>query len=234
MTLPIMSSTIYNTTIPSTGEKIKYRPFTVREQKSLLVAQQSEDQNVMIDTLKTVITSCVVEKINVAKLAIFDLEYIFIQIRAKSVGELIELVFECDSCHETTNIKFDLTKLEVSIPENHTKNIDLGDNKGLVMKYPDIDVLKLLTDFDDTDTELIFRIMVSCIDSIYDEQTIHNADDYNAEELYEFVNSFSIAQFAKVQAFFDTLPILEQKVIYDCPKCRHHHDKSMKGITNFF
>lgn len=234
MALPKMSSTIYNTTIPSTGVKIQFRPFNVRDQKSLLLAQQSEDHTIMIDTMKSVIGSCIVQDININKLAIFDLEFLFLQIRAKSVGEIVELLFKCDKCAEEAKVSFDLTKLNVIIPENHNKKIELGSGMGLIMKYPTIEIVKLMENFDATDVETVFKIMLSCIDQIYDPENVYHSEEHTQEELEEFIGSLDTNQFKLIQTFFDTMPHLEQKVVYDCPKCKHHHEKVMRGIDNFF
>lgn len=234
MALPKMSGVIYNTTIPSTNKSIKFKPFTVKDQKELLIAQQSEDSAVMVDTLKSVLRHCIVDEIDVDSLAIFDIEFLFIQIRAKSVGEISELLFTCDECGEQTKISFDLTKISVTIPEGHTNKIDLGNNVGIVMKYPDISLLKKIESFDTTDVELVFDIIVSCIDFIYDADQVHYAKEQTKADLEEFINSLSTEQFNNVQNFFATMPRMQQNVIYDCPKCKHHHDKILEGINSFF
>ena len=149
MALPMMNTPTYNLVIPSSKMSVKYRPFLVKEEKSLLIAQQSEDLTVMVDTLKSVINSCVIDKIDVDTLASFDIEYLFTQIRAKSVGETIDLMFPCDMDHgEEDNekarvkISIDLTQLQVEVPEGHTNKIDLFSDVGVVMKYPSISIMK--------------------------------------------------------------------------------------------
>lgn len=234
MALPKMSSTIYTTVIPSIGKTIKFRPFMVKEQKNLLIAQQSEDQTVMVDTLKSVIRDCVIDEINVDGLAIFDLEFLFLQIRAKSVGEIVELLFTCDQCQEQTKLSFDLTQLKVVTPEGHNNKIELGDNVGIVMKYPDVSLLKIMDNFDVNDVELVFNIIISCIDYIYDADQVHYAKEQTKADLEDFINSLSTEQFTKVQKFFETMPRLQQMVVYNCPKCGHHHNKVLEGINNFF
>lgn len=234
MSFPKPSSTIYNTVIPSSNKAIKFKPFSVREQKALLIAQQSEDSTVMVDTLKSVIKMCIVDEIDINSLAIFDLEFLFLQIRAKSVGEMVELLFTCDACEEQTKLSFDLTKVQVSTPEGHTNKIDLGDNLGIVMKYPDLSLLKIMDNFDVNDVELVFDVIISCIDYVYDADQVHYAKEATKEELEEFIDGLSTQQFAKIQNFFETMPRLQQKVVYDCPKCGHHHDKVLEGINNFF
>lgn len=232
--MPKLSSPIYNTVMPSTGAIIKFKPFSVREQKALLIAQQSEDQMIMVDTLKTVIRDCIIDDIAIDTLAIFDLEYIFLQIRAKSVGEIVELVFTCEECGEQTKISFDLTKTQVNTPEGHNKKIELADGVGIVMKYPDIGLIKTMDNFDVNNVELVFDVIISCIDYVYEADQVHYAKEQSKADLEEFINNLSTAQFANVQRFFETMPRLQQKVVYDCPKCKHHHDKVLEGINNFF
>ena len=162
MALPMMSAPTYTMTIPSSGAKVKYRPFLVKEEKALLIAQQSEDALTMVETLKDVIKNCVQDKLDVNKLATFDLEYMFIQIRGKSVGEQLELIFPCDVDHGEQNEKarskvvIDLNELTVEKPENHTNKFQLFNDVGVVMKYPTIDTLKKLENIDVTDYDILY------------------------------------------------------------------------------
>lgn len=234
MALPKMSGTVYNTIVPSTGKTVKFRPFIVREQKSLLIAQQSEDQTIMIDTLKSVIRDCCDDTINIDKLAIFDLEYLFLQIRAKSVGEIVELGFICDECETQTKLSFDLTKITVTSGDGHSNKIDLDGHVGITMKYPDTSLLKMMENFDENNVEMVFDIVVACIDTIFDADQVYHAKEQSKVELEEFINSLNAEQFAKIQKFFVTMPRLQQLVVYDCPKCKHHHNKMLEGINSFF
>lgn len=234
MALPKIATATYTMTIPSSKQVVKYRPFLVREQKALLLAQQSEDHTVMIDTLKSVIETCVLTTIDVDKLAVFDIEYIFLQIRAKSVGEIVDLMFACDSCGTQSQLSFDLTKAAVEFNKNHTNKIDLGNNVGIVMKYPSIDTLKRMEKFDVNNVADIFNVISECIDFIWEGEQVHYAKDSSPSELDDFINSLTSSQFELIKAFFETMPSLEQKVIFDCPKCKTHHDKVLKGIDSFF
>ncbi len=234
MALPVMSSTVYNTVIPSIKKSIKFKPFLVKQQKALLIAQQSEDATTMIDTLKSVIKECIIDDVDIDALAIFDIEYLFLQIRAKSVGEIVELLFTCTACAEQTKISFNLTDINVIVSEGHNKKIDLGNNVGIVMKYPDISMLKMIENFNDNDVNIVFDVIVSCIDYVYDENAVYHANEYTIAELSAFIESLNTTQFASIQKFFDTMPKLQQKVVYDCPKCGQHHDQVLEGINNFF
>jgi hypothetical protein len=239
MSLPIQSTPIYTITIPSSKESFKYRPFLVKEQKALLIAQQSEDPMVMVDTLKQVVQACSQSKIDVDKLAVFDLEYIFSQIRAKSVGEIVDLFFYCDDCDTEkakSKVSIDITKLQVQFFPEHESKISLFDDVGVMMKYPNINVVKKIEKMGSVSSEvdLVFDIITECIDYIYDTSEVYHAKDQSKEELSEFINNLTSEQFQKIEMFFETMPKLQQKVSYTCPVCTKEHNKTLEGLNNFF
>jgi len=238
MALPVQNVPVYTVNIPSSKDEFKFRPFLVKEQKALLLAQQSEDPVVMVDTLKAVINSCAKTKIDVEKLAIFDLEYIFSQIRAKSVGESVELFFFCDTCEDEkakVKISIDLTKLKVEFDPNHQAKIHLFGDVGIVMRYPTINVVKSLERYgEQKDVDLVFDIIAECVDYIYDGEEVYYAKEQTKEELGDFINNLTAEQFTKVEEFFDTLPKLQQRVSYKCPVCQKEHNKVLEGLNNFF
>ena len=240
MALPFNTTPTYNVTIPSTQENIKYRPFLVKEEKALLIAQHSEDQIVMIDTLKNIIKSCTLDKINPDTLATFDIEYLFTQIRAKSVGENVDLLFPCDIDHGEDNekakvkITFDLTKINVEIPEGHNKKIELFDDVGVIMKYPSINIIKQLENVSIDDIEAVFNIISSSIDIIYNGSEMFHTKEQNKKDVVEFLENLTSNQFSKIQKFFDTMPRLRQSVKYTCPVCSREHDKVLEGLDSFF
>jgi len=240
MTLPMMNTPTYNLVVPSTGEKIKYRPFLVKEEKALLIAQQSEDVEVMVDSLKQVIRDCVLDKIDVESLAIFDIEFIFTQIRAKSVGEIIELLFPCDVDHgedqekAKLKISIDLTKIQVEFPTEHSKKIDLFGDVGVVMKYPSFSMLTKMESLDVENVESIFDIIASSIEYIYEGDELHYAKEQSKEELLEFLYNLTNEQFNKLQTFFANMPKISKTVEYNCPVCAKHHTVTLEGMQSFF
>lgn len=237
MALPIISAPTYVVNIPSTKETIKYRPFLVKEEKALLIAQQSEDPVTMINTLKGVIKSCTMDCVDVDKLAIFDIEYLFAQIRAKSVGEIVNLIFRCDTCEdEKARVKrdIDLTTLAVHFPEGHEKNVVLYGDVGVMMKYPSIDIVKEFENLQESDVETIFKIICKCVDFIYDGEEIYYTKDQKMSDIEQFINNLTQEQFKKLQQFFETMPKLKHHVEYDCPVCGKHHDVSLEGLDGFF
>lgn len=235
--LPKQSTPIYNLVVPSTKKSVKYRPFLVKERNSLMVAHESEDITIMVDTLKEVISSCVTG-IDVSRLSVFDLEYIFIKMRSVSSSEKAEFSIVCDeeSCKDNekaiAEVVLDLTKVEVQFPEGHTTNIPLYDKVGVVMLYPQIDLLKRLSDL--SEVKILMESIISCIDYIYDDKEIHYAKDYTAEELMDFLNNLTDEQLMKIAKFFMTQPKLSHEVAYICPVCETKKTKLIEGLQSFF
>lgn len=239
MALPMNPSPTYTLTIPSTKKQLKYRPFLVREQKSLLIAQQSEEDSVMFDTIKQVIKSCAQSEIDVDKLASFDVEYIFLQLRAQSVGEIAELLFKCDNDHgdDTKPIQVNLDLREAKVEEfpNHVAKIDLYDNVGVVMKYPNVDTLKKINNIDiDDDLNAVIDVVIDCIDYVYDAEEVYSAADQTRQELEEFLNNMTADQFERIRNFFITMPKLRLYFKYTCPVCAKEHSKYLEGLASFF
>ena len=240
MALPMMSAPTYTMVVPSSGVSVKFRPFLVKEEKALLIAQQSEDIGVMIQTLKGIINTCVLDTLDVDKLATFDLEYMFTQIRAKSVGEIIELIFPCDIDHGEDNekarvkVSIDLTTLVVEKDPNHNNKINLFGDVGVVMKYPTMDVMKRLENLDTNDLDKVFGVVADSIDYIYQGEEIFYGKEQKHEELLQFLNNLTSEQFVKVQQFFATMPKIKKEIEYTCPVCQKHHRKMLEGMQSFF
>ena len=240
MSLPMMATPTYTLTIPSTNKQVKYRPFLVKEEKALLIAQQSEDIGVMVESLKQVIRGCVLDKIDVDRLATFDIEYIFTQIRAKSVGEIVELLFPCDEDHgedqekAKLKISIDLTNLQVEFPQNHVNKIALFGECGVVMRYPSFVTMSKMENLDTNDIDGIFDIIAESIDYIYDGDQLYYAEEQSKDELLQFLNNLTNEQFAKVQKFFSSMPRIKKEIEYNCPVCGKHHKVSLEGMQSFF
>jgi hypothetical protein len=191
----------------------------------------------MINTLKSIIENCIVDEIDVNSLSIFDYEYLFTQIRAKSVGEIVELLFLCDTCDDEkakTQVNLDITKFQVDFPEGHDNKIELFDDVGIVMKNPSIDTLDKLEKLNDGDVNSIFDVVAECIDSIYTTEEVFNVKEQTKEEVIDFLENLTQEQFKKIEQFFLTMPKLRQTVEYNCPVCAKHHVKSMEGLASFF
>lgn len=236
MSLPMMSTTVYSVKIPSTGKQVHFRPFLVREEKALLLAQQSEETEVMINTLKDVIKNCVKEQIDVNKLAVFDVEYLFTQIRAKSVGETVDLIFTCAHCDNEKNkvkLGIDLTKIDVIRDPNHTNKIHLFDDCGVIMGYPNLDTFRKAAGREE-DINAIIEVIVDCIDSIYNGEEMFYAADHTKKELEEFVMNLTKQQFDKIEEFFITVPKFKHEVEFMCPACNADNKTTLEGTASFF
>lgn len=240
MALPTNASPIYTLEIPSTKKQFKYRPFTVKDEKALLMAQQSNDIGVMLDTVKDVIRVCAKNEIDVDNLASFDIEYIFLQMRANSIGELVEMIFSCDVDHGEDNAKARVQKsinlFEAKVEQfgDHKNTIPLFNDVCVVMKYPTIDTLKKIEALTVENPEAVFDIVIDCIDSIYDGDEVYPAHEQKREDLEEFVNNLTPKQYDDIINFTRSTPKLRVYVDYTCPVCGREHNKYLEGLASFF
>lgn len=245
MALPKIDVPVYETKLISTGKVVKFRPFLVKEQKLFLMASQSEDIKESIDIIKQILNNCLMSKVNVDDLPTFDLEHLFIQLRARSVGEIVNLRYNCNNILESENnetktcngiVKFDLNILELQpkINEEHSNKIVITDKLGLVMKYPTFQMVNEVNVKNLNDLDGIMELIVKCIDYIYDENQIYYAKDSTQEELMDFVDTMQQDDLEKIQLFFNTMPKFEKKLDFKCAKCKHEEEITLEGIQNFF
>lgn len=245
MALPKIDVPTYETTLISSGKKVKYRPFLVKEQKLFLMASQSNDEKETIDVVKQVLNNCILTDIDIEELPTFDLEHLFMQLRARSVGEIVNLKYNCNNTVKDDKgedkvcgglVKFDLNILDIkpTIVEGHDNKIEITDKMGIVMKYP---TLKMVKDFDNLQNEsidTIMEIIVSCIDFIYDDEQMYYAKDSTKEELMEFVENLQQDDLEKIQKFFNTMPKISKPLDFKCGKCGYEEKIVVEGIQNFF
>ena len=238
MALPKITSPIYTTKLISTGKEIRFRPFTVKEEKLFLMASESEDLNSSVDTIKQVLNNCILDDIDVDSLPVFDIENLFLNLRARSVGEVVKLKYRCNNivndsvCGNTVGIDLNVLEIEPTHYPDHNKKIELTDNLGIVMKYPSLSLLK---DFNFKDeVESIIKITTSCIDYIYDADNIYYSKDSSQSELTEFVESLQSSDLEKIKKFFDTMPKMVKQLNFKCSKCGHEDTITVEGIQNFF
>jgi len=230
MALPSLTSSKYELTVPSTNTRVEYRPYLVKEEKILMIAAESEDESQMIRGIKDIIKSCTFDKMNVDRLTMFDLEYIFTILRSKSVGESSNVSLVCVSCDEPNEVTINLDT--VTVTEGVDKNIKLTDTIGMVMKYPYID--DVINAASDTDVEAAFELIVSCIDSIYEGDEMFGAEDQTREELMTFVESLNTQQFEKINKFVLGIPHAFIDAEFNCTKCKTHNEINIRGLANFF
>jgi len=235
MSLPILETAKYELTLPSQDTKVSFRPFLVKEEKLLLMALESKESKQITNALKSIVDACTFGTLNVASLPVFDLEYIFLQIRAKSVGEIAKLKIKCPDDNETyANVEVDLAKVEVQVDDAHTNVIEINDKVKMVMKYPTIDSFEADVDASNLKTGQMFDMIAASIYQIYDGETVHNAKDYKKEELNAFIESLSSAHFEKIQKFFQTMPKLQQEIEVENPKTKVKSKMMLQGIADFF
>jgi len=236
MALPKIDVPIYELVVPSTDEKIKYRPFLIKEEKILLMAMESGKEEDVIQAVKTIVTECTFNKLKLGSIPMFDVEYIFLQIRAKSVGEVSKLRVLCKDDGKTyANVEVDLNKIQVQVDKSHTNKIELSDEMGIIMNYPTIDSFSE-AGISQINAENMLDVIVSCIGEIYDKggEEVWDAKDSTKKELVEFVEQLNTQQFADVQAFYDTMPKLKHTITVKNPKTKKENKVVLSGLADFF
>ena len=237
MALPVLETQSYELTLPSADVKVKYRPFLVKEEKVLLQALESEDQKQIVNALKEIVSACTFGSLNVDDLPTFDLEFIFLQIRAKSVGEVAKLKVLCPDDKKTyADIEIDLSKVEVQVDDSHTNNIVIDENKkiGMIMKYPTLGSVDPSMDFTKEQTNKIFQLIGNSIYQVYEGDKIYSTTDYTKEELNKFIESLSTKAFGDIQNFYNTMPKLIHEVEIENPKTKVKSKVTLQGLTDFF
>lgn len=214
MSLPKIMHPTFNVTIPSTKDKVRMRPFLVKEEKILLMAQTSENPKDIVLAIQQVVNNCLVDQINVGDLTTFDIEYLFLKLRGKSVSNTIELKYTDPVDDNRYDIVVNVDDVEVLFNEEHTNKIEITDKSGIILKYPKADVTEKMTTNITSEVEMLFELMKYCIDKVYDEQEVYDTSDYNDEQINEFLEALDITTFQKIQKFIETMPKLYHEVPY--------------------
>ena len=238
MPLPKISTPTYELVLPSSNKKMKYRPFLVKEEKVLILAMESQDTSTVANAVKDVLASCILSRgIKVQKLSTFDIEYLFLNIRGKSVGEKIEVMVTCPDDGKTqvpTSINID--EIKVIVDEKHNKDIKLDDQYTLRMRYPSLDefVKNNFATASDVSVDDTFDLISSCIDQVYSEEESWTAADCTKKELSQFVESLNSNQFKEIETFFETMPKLSHTVKVINPNTKKENEIVLEGLQNFF
>ena len=238
MSLPKLNVPVYETILPSTEKVIKYRPFLVKEEKLLLTALEDGDEKVIFNAVKQIIKNCVKENLKIEDLPTFDIEYLFLRLRAKSVGEKVTIglkPFPCSQneeelCKYTTEVEINLEEVKVIKDKKHLSKIMITDEIGIKMKYPDISSIEIK----ESDSETAMKMIGNCIEMIFTEEETHDRGSFTEKELDEFLDSLSSAQFAKIKEFFETMPVLKHTVKYKCSTCGEDKETTVQGLNSFF
>ena len=231
MALPKLNIPTHRLTLPSTGDEVKFRPFLVKEQKLLLMAQQSDNEKETIDNMIQMIENCT--SLNVTNLPVFDVEYLFLKIRAKSVGDIIQLNLLCpDDGITYVNTTLDLNDVEVQIDETHKNIIDITDDVKMIMKYPQISDVQF-TEINPNEVSRIFQMLKKCILEVHNGDEIINSIDMKTEEISDFVDSLNTEQFENVMQFFNTMPKVRHVVEVTNPKTGVKSEVLLEGLQSF-
>jgi hypothetical protein len=240
--LPKIDVPLYSITLPLSNKKIKIRPFLVKEEKILLMAMESNDEESILLAIKQIVNNCCMDKIDVDELPILDLEFIFLNLRARSIGEMVELEYKCNNdikveeetkkCENLVKIEFNLLDIEIKKQSENKKKIQLTKKLGVMMKYPNFNVIKNVENL--SETEQIGKMIANCIEYIFDDETIYYTKDVSEQEVVDFIDSLTSEQFLKIQEFLNDVPKLEKTLKFKCNKCSYEEDLRLEGIQSFF
>jgi len=241
--LPKLDVPTYEVNLISTGKPIRFRPFLVKEQKLFLMASESDDPKETVQVIRQVLKNCIIDEIDVDSLPTFDLEWLFINLRARSVEEIVNLRYKCNNNvkdEEGKDVKcsgyveFDVNLLDIEPSKNpeHTNKVQITENLGVVLKYPTFEMVQKYEGLQEND--LMTNVLVDCIDYIFDKEQMYYAKDTTRTELTEFVDNLQQKDLEKIKLFFDTIPEVKKDVTFECPKCKYNEQIAIKGIQNFF
>ena len=239
MALPKIDVPTYNLELPVSKKKIKFRPFLVKEQKNLLMAMEGNDSETIHNAVRDVINNCTLSDINIDELPIIDIEYYFLQLRAKSVGELVDLRYRCNNdvegkeCGNIMETKYDLNNIKVQQEEQVSPEIQLNERLTVKFKYPQFGMVKSSMMYDDV-ADLTFNLIAQSIDWVFDGEQYYYGHEQTTQELLEFIESLNQEQFQKIEKFFENLPKLHENIDMKCKKCGFEHKIEVEGLESFF
>ena len=236
MALPKLTTPTYELEIPSTDEKIKYRPFLVKEEKILMMAMESKSSADITQAVKDIVMECTFNKVDISNMPMFDVEYIFLNIRSKSVGEVSKLKILCQDDGKTyADVELDLNEVKVQVGDDHTNKIELTEDMGLIMKYPTIDSFSE-TGIRDINPSNMLDVISTCILQIYEKkgEKTYDPKDQTKKELTEFIEQLNTKQFKDVQKFFETMPKLKHEITVKNPKTKKESKVTLTGLNDFF
>lgn len=232
MSLPKPTLPTYTLTLPSTKETITYRPFTMSEQKILLFALEGTTDAEIVRAIGQTVDPCTFGKIGIDTHPLFDVQFVFLHIRAKSAGEVAEFLLVCGECGHKIEAQIRLDEIKVEETEGHTDTIMLSDGMGVKMKYPKVEHLAALSNPNTPDD--VFKVVAECVATIFTADEVFDCAKEPIEEVMEFLDSLTSEQFYTVRAFFETMPRLSHTIMFTCPKCERENEVSMDGIQSFF
>jgi T4 bacteriophage base plate protein len=239
MALPKIDTPIFDITLPLSKKQVRFRPFLVKEQKNLLMAMEADDKETIERNIKQVLVNCTLTDIDIDKLPVIDVEYYFLQLRARSVGEIVENDYICNnqvdgkSCDNKMKGKLNLLDVQVEIDPNNKDTIKITDKITIKLKYPEFSIVQRLKQKNSA-VEIAFEIVAESIDWIFDGEQYYHSYETSKEELLQFLESLNQEQFSKLEQFFDNLPVLNRTMEMKCSKCGFDHSIEMEGLESFF
>lgn len=236
--LPKIDAPTYTINLPVSKTELIFRPFLVKEQKILLMAMESQDEKTVETNIRQILQNCVITDIDINKLPMVDVEYYYLNLRAKSVGEVIETKYKCENdvggkpCGTPLNISYNILEVDIKIPDVKD-NIAITGKVGVKMRYPSFEVLEKMKQTESL-TDISFEFILACIDYIYDEDAMYYSHEIPREEIIEFLDSLTKEQFDNIEKFIDNVPTIEKKVEIKCPGCGFDHSITIKDLNGFF
>ena len=237
MALPTIENPRYELTLPSSDVQVQFRPFIVKEEKILLIAMESKDNNEIMNATKDILKACTFDKLDIDTLPMFDIEYLLLQIRGKSVGEVAKFKVICPDDKQTpTDVELDLSTINVQVDDDHSNKVVIDEKRelGLVLNYPSLGITKAGFDVNKENVDTMFKVVANCIDHIYEGEKTYPAKDSTQKELITFLEGLSQEAFLKIKKFFDTMPQLRQEVEVTNPKTGIVSKVTFKGLQDFF
>ena len=234
MALPILNTPTYEVELPISKQNVKYRPFLVKEEKILLMALESQDQKQIMNAMRDIIDACTFGKIESRELPVAELEFLFLKLRSKSVGEKSNIGLKCTSCSTQNDFEINLEEVDLDIQGAKSNKLMLTDNVGIIMKYPTSDDVLRNIDSKKSDVENTYAVIAASIDKIFDSQNVYEASTQSKKELQDFIDSLNKQQFELIKDFFTNLPKLKLPVDFMCTKCGASNHVVLEGLESFF
>jgi len=241
--LPKIDTPVYEVKLISSGKLVQFRPFLVKEQKLFLMNTDNDDVEATIKVIRQVLKNCVLSDIDIDALPVFDLEYLFMHLRARSVSELVELKYRCNNtvkndkdeekdCGHINSISFNVLEIKPTLTEGHTTKFQLNDKVGIIMKYPTFEIMQ--KSLGKSESEIIMDLIYSSIDQVYDQDTVYHMKDNTRDEIIEFIDNMQQKDLENIRKFFDTMPKMKKEIDYKCTKCGYQENITLEGIQSFF
>jgi len=241
--LPKIEVPIYEVKLISTGKPVQFRPFLVKEQKLFLMNTETDDVESTIKVIRQVLKNCVLNDIDIDSLPVFDLEYLFLNLRARSVSEVVNLKYKCNNivklednkektCGHINDISFNVLEIQPTLKKEHTRKLKLNDKIGIIMKYPTFETMQKTVG--KTENDVIMDLIYDSIDQVYDENTVYHMKDNTKEEIVEFIDNLQQKDLENIKVFFETMPKLKKEINYKCAKCGYEENITLEGVQSFF